>query len=185
VAHAHHHALSSIKHWGGTVTDYLPLHQHFDSSKALLADYRHRALYHHAAGIALMDQVFGATLTLSSDRVIPTRWVGEQHVREDLGRIPSFADWAREIRPQPWMGRAGRLDLDDDPRPRPKRPCHYAPAVARAGDQTFTAEVFEIVAGVTAPVPVWTLPGFVSETHARHAAAQEAARRKRDEEARP
>jgi hypothetical protein len=23
---------------------------------------------------------------------IPTRWVGEQHVREDLGRIPSFAD---------------------------------------------------------------------------------------------
>jgi putative transposase len=38
------------------------------------------------------------TLTLSSGRVIPTRWVGEQHVREDLGFIPGFADWARSIR---------------------------------------------------------------------------------------
>jgi hypothetical protein len=38
------------------------------------------------------------------------RWVGEQHVREDLGFIPSFADWVKAIRPEPWMGRAQRLD---------------------------------------------------------------------------
>ena len=38
------------------------------------------------------------------------RWIGEQHVREDLGRIPSFADWVRAIRPEPWMGRATTLD---------------------------------------------------------------------------
>jgi hypothetical protein len=41
--------------------------------------------------------------------VIPTRWIGEQHVIEDLGYIPSFADWARAIRPEPWMGRGGAL----------------------------------------------------------------------------
>jgi Domain of unknown function (DUF6915) len=41
--------------------------------------------------------------------VIPTRWVGEQQVTEDLGRIPSFADWARAIRPESWMGRPQRL----------------------------------------------------------------------------
>lgn len=33
---------------------------------------------------------FGPTITLSTGRIIPTRWVGEQHVREDLGFIPSF-----------------------------------------------------------------------------------------------
>ncbi len=58
----------------------------------------------------MLETVFGPTLTLSTGRVIPTRWVGEQHVQQDLGFIPSFADWMRAIRPLPWMGRAGRLE---------------------------------------------------------------------------
>ena len=52
----------------------------------------------------------GSTITLSTGRVIPVRWIGEQHVREDLGFIPSFADWIKAIRPEPWMGRAQRLE---------------------------------------------------------------------------
>jgi hypothetical protein len=44
-----------------------------------------------------LERTFGTTITLSTGRVILTRWVGEQHVREDLGCIPSFADWARAI----------------------------------------------------------------------------------------
>lgn len=59
--------------------------------------------------------MFGKTLTLSSGRVIPTRWVGEQHVREDLGHIPSFADWARAIRPEPWMGRTPKIEAAVEP----------------------------------------------------------------------
>jgi hypothetical protein len=58
----------------------------------------------------MLETVFGPTITLSSGRVIPTRYVGELHVLQDLGFIPSFADWMRAIRPLPWMGRAGRLD---------------------------------------------------------------------------
>ena len=54
--------------------------------------------------------IFGSTITLSTGRVIPVRWIGEQHVREDLGFIPSFADWVKAIRPEPWMGRAQRLE---------------------------------------------------------------------------
>ena len=49
------------------------------------------------------------TITLSTGRLIPVRWIGEQHVREDLGFIPSVADWMKAIRPEPWMGRALRL----------------------------------------------------------------------------
>ena len=35
--------------------------------------------------------------------------MGEQHVQEDLGRIPSFAEWALAIQPQRWMGQALKL----------------------------------------------------------------------------
>ena len=117
MAHPYHHALSSVRKWGGCVDDYLPLHQWFDESKALLADYRHRALRHHAEGIFLAERVFGVTLTTSEGRVIPVRWVGEQHVKEDLGQIPPAVDWLRAIAPLPWMGRAGKLEVEADPIP--------------------------------------------------------------------
>jgi hypothetical protein len=116
MAHPHHHALSSVRKWGGSVEDYIKLHDWFDESKSIIADYRHRALRHHAEGIFMLEKFFGPTITLSSGRVIPTRWVGEQHVREDLGRIPSFADWVRAIRPERWMGRATTLGVEGDPR---------------------------------------------------------------------
>ena len=54
----------------------------------------------------MAETIFGPTSTLSTGRVMPTRLIGEQHVREDLGFIPSFADWVRAIRPEPWMGRS-------------------------------------------------------------------------------
>jgi len=78
--HAYHHALSSVKQWGGTVDDYARIHDWFDASKMLTADFRHRAL-HHAEGIFMAETLFGRT-------------------------IPSFADWVKAIRPEPWMGRS-------------------------------------------------------------------------------
>jgi hypothetical protein len=93
----------------------LAIHSWFDASKLIMADFRHRALRHHAEGIFLAETVFGPTITLSSGRVIPTRWVGEQHVVEDLGFIPSFADWVKCIRPEPWMGRAQRIEREVEP----------------------------------------------------------------------
>jgi hypothetical protein len=32
-----------------------------------------------------------------------------------LGFIPAFADWVRNIRPQPWMGRAQPIHREVDP----------------------------------------------------------------------
>ena len=65
----------------------------------------------------MAETIFGPTLTLSTGRVIPTRWVGEQHVKEDLGFIPSFADWVKAIRPELWMGRAAQIEALVDPHP--------------------------------------------------------------------
>jgi hypothetical protein len=96
--------------------DYLALHQWFDEpSKLIIADFRHRALRHHAEGIFQLERQYGVTITLSTGRVVPVRLIGEQHVREDLGFIPSFADWVRCIRPEPWMGRAQPIHREVDP----------------------------------------------------------------------
>jgi hypothetical protein len=97
--HSYHHALSSVKKWGGDVTDYAPIHDWFDR-------FRHRALRHHAEGIFMAETLFGQTITLSTGRIVPVRLIGEQHVHKDLGFIPSFADWIKTIQPQPWMGRS-------------------------------------------------------------------------------
>ena len=114
MAHPYHHALSSVKRWGGGVDDYLLLHQWFDESKMLTADFAHRALRHHAEGVFMLERFFGASITISTGRVVPVRLVGEQHVREDLGFIPSFVDWVRCIRPEPWMGRAQPIEQQAD-----------------------------------------------------------------------
>jgi len=45
-------------------------------------------------------------------KVIPTRWVGEQHVEEDMGRIPAATEWLSAITPAPWMNRSRRLSRE-------------------------------------------------------------------------
>ena len=100
----YHHSLSSVKKWGGEVGDYLPIHHWFDESKQYIGDFRHRALRHHAQGIFECEIRFGNTITLTGGRIIPVRWIGEQHVQEDCGFIPTLQDWFRHIaNPEPWM----------------------------------------------------------------------------------
>ncbi|WP_235971579.1 DUF6915 family protein [Palleronia pontilimi] len=115
MGHPYHHALSSARRFGGVPEDYIDLHAWFDESKSQTADFRHRALRHHAEGIFMLERFFDATITASTGRVVPVRLIGEQHVIEDLGFIPSFADWVRCIRPEPWMGRAQPIHRIVDP----------------------------------------------------------------------
>ncbi len=103
MAHPLHHAQSSARKYGGQPTDYLVLHEWFDQSKAFHADFRHRALRHHAEGIFMAEKIFGVAITNSAGKEIPVRFIGEQHVKEDLGFIPAASDWLKCIRPRPWM----------------------------------------------------------------------------------
>jgi len=75
----------------------------FDGSKAHLADFRHRALRHHSEGIFMAETIFGRAVTTSTGRKVPVRFIGEQHVLEDLGLIPTVADWLGNIKPETWM----------------------------------------------------------------------------------
>jgi len=69
-------------------------------------------LRHHAYGVFECERAFGRTLVLSSGRTVPVRYVAEQHVVEDLGRIPTLGDWLSCIRGAPWMTRSRRLSAE-------------------------------------------------------------------------
>ena len=113
MAHPYHHAMSSARKWGGEPEDYQKIHDWFDESKAHMADFRHRALRHHTEGIFMAERVFGATIVNSAGRVVPVRYIGEQHVKEDLGRIPTVADWLSNIKTEGWMlGRGKNLERE-------------------------------------------------------------------------
>ena len=105
MAHPYHHALRSVKLFGGVAEDYLAVHNWFDESKAHMPDLRHRALRHHAEGIFLCERIFGVTLRNAAGKDVPVRLVGEQHVKDDLGWIPTVKDWLENLSVRPWMGR--------------------------------------------------------------------------------
>lgn len=92
--------------FGGDYSDYLEIHEWFDESKAALGDYRHRALRHHTFGINECVKRFGSDLINSEGKRVSVRYVAEQHVLEDCGRLPTLEDWFKEIPPMGWMARA-------------------------------------------------------------------------------
>lgn len=109
MAHPYHHSLSSAKKYGGMWEDYIDIHHWFDESKQYIADARHRALRHHAQGIFECEAVFGRTITNSDGKEVPVRFIGEQHVLEDMGgKIPSLQDWLEGMELRPWMARGAR-----------------------------------------------------------------------------
>ena len=101
--HPIHHAESSARKFGGVAADYASAHQFLDCTKETLCDFRHRALRHHSEGIAELERALGTSLVNSDGSAVPMRYIGEQHVREDMGFVPSVADWLRTLDGEPWM----------------------------------------------------------------------------------
>ncbi|MGY9039408.1 MAG: DUF6915 family protein [Rhodobacterales bacterium] len=112
MAHPLHHSESSARRFGGIASDYQAIHAWFDGSKEHMAFFTHRALRHHTQGIFEAERLFGQSLTNSAGRVVPVRWIGEQHVKEDCrNKIPSLCDWLSRIQPESWMAN-GHIDFD-------------------------------------------------------------------------
>lgn len=86
--------------------DYIDIHNLMDSSKAAMADVRHRSLTHNAWFIGfVVEKVFGTTRTNSAGKVYSVRDIAEQHVLEDYGGrfIPTVQDFLQLIPVQDWM----------------------------------------------------------------------------------
>ena len=114
MTHTIFHAQSSVRRFGGRVEDYQPVHNWIDGSKEMFCDFRHRALRHHSQGVFEAERIFGATIVNSDGRLVPTRYVAEQHIKEDCGGIvPTVSDWLPRIPPEAWMSRGYVLPYRD------------------------------------------------------------------------
>lgn len=98
------HSRNSVKRYGGSVEDYLHIHNWFDSTKSAYANFGHRAILHNTFGIFLCEQLFGVCIVNSDGKQVSVRDVAEDHVKEDCaGRIPTIEDWMKSLTPEPWM----------------------------------------------------------------------------------
>ncbi len=126
------HAKSSARRWGGIPEDYIRFHAWFDETKRANTDPRHRAGRHHAEGIGWMIDYFMARdsldipETINSDgKAVPLRYIGEQHVIEDMGFIPTLEEWYEDMPLKSWMALGAHKIHKDiergkfDPRPIP------------------------------------------------------------------
>lgn len=91
------HSRLSVRRYGGTLIDYMEIHEFLDMTKAAHPDMRHRALLHNSMGPFIAIRVFGRTITNSDDRVCDVRQICEDHIIEDLGRIPTVSDFINLI----------------------------------------------------------------------------------------
>lgn len=101
------HARSTARKWKVEPMDVIKVHEFLDGTKSAFGDVRHRALLHNTYGVWLAQEVFGKVLTVTreSGKVveIPVREIAEQHIIEDLGRIPSPGDWLENMEIKTWM----------------------------------------------------------------------------------
>jgi hypothetical protein len=96
------HAENSVRKFGGKPEDYQAIHDKMDSSKSAHPGVAHRAIFHSAFGIFLIEELFGTTITNSDGKEVCVRDIAEQHVLEDLGFIPALNEWLSGIE-KPWM----------------------------------------------------------------------------------
>ena len=112
MANCYHHSVSSAKKFGGKPEDYQATHDWFDESKKIMANFRHRALRHHAEGCFACEEKFGTTITNSDGKKVPVRLIAERHIIEDLGFIPKMSDWFERIQVDKWMMKGGYLKTE-------------------------------------------------------------------------
>ena len=108
------HAVSAARKWGGEADQYLAIEEFIDSSKQVIGDVRHRSLYHHTMGVYLCQRVFGDTLTVVRKKTtvqVPIRMIAERHIIEDLGWLPSPADYIEDMPIKQWMSGAQRKEV--------------------------------------------------------------------------
>lgn len=117
------HAQNSARKHGGKPEDYLAIHDFLDQTKMAHPDMRHRAILHNAFGCYLVEQMFGHNLEVTLEdgrtKLVSTRDIAEEHIIEDMGRIPTVSDYLDGMPMYSWLGgarkttRTMKLDIVD------------------------------------------------------------------------
>jgi len=97
---AYVHAQLSVKHWGGTIEDYYPIHAFMDSTKELCSDNRHRILHNLWAVRRVIIPIFGNVIRNSSGRMVNVKELCEKdHILPDYQYrfLPTLSDFVQAM----------------------------------------------------------------------------------------
>ena len=100
------HSQSSVKRWGGDVSDYLAIHELIDSPKACMNNNSARLITHNVwFCYHIIPKIFGYNITNSSGKRVDTIDIAMLHVAEDFRMkfVPTVQDYLRHMEVQPWM----------------------------------------------------------------------------------
>jgi hypothetical protein len=107
----HDHAKISARKFGGKPEDYIELHELLDSSKYHLPSWQHRAFSHNTWFISIVDKLYGPTIINSDGKEVSVRDILFEHLKEDhSGKVPTIADWAKNIKFEKMEGWENRPD---------------------------------------------------------------------------
>lgn len=109
------HAKSSVKRWGGKVSDYIQLHELLDSPKETMNNNTARMLTHNVwFCYKIIPKIFGYNITNSDGRSVDTIDIAMLHVAEDFRMkfVPTVQDYLKHLDVQPWMNN-GVKDIEN------------------------------------------------------------------------
>jgi hypothetical protein len=122
------HGRISAKKWGGRAEDYQEIHDFIDLPKSAHPDMRHRAILHNSLSPYICEKIFGTWkwefhgkwwnptswfswkytkrpyIVNSEGKRVQIRDIAEQHIIDDMGRIPTLSDYLDEMPFYNWLG---------------------------------------------------------------------------------
>ena len=61
-------------------------------------------MLHNSWGVYLCERLFGHNITNGDGKLVSVRDIAEEHIIEDMGRIPSITDYLRGMPLYWWLG---------------------------------------------------------------------------------
>jgi hypothetical protein len=107
-----HHSKSSVKRWGGSVNDYIGIHELLDSPKSTMNNNTGRMMTHNTwFAYTIIPKIFGYNIINSDGKSVDTVDIAMLHISEDFrGQfIPTPQDYLKHMEVQPWMNNGVKL----------------------------------------------------------------------------
>ena len=100
------HSQSSVKRWGGDVSDYLAIHELIDSPKACMNNNSARLITHNVWFCDhIVPKIFGYNIINSSGKRVDTIDIAMLHVAEDFRMkfVPTLEDYLKHLQLPAWI----------------------------------------------------------------------------------
>jgi hypothetical protein len=103
------HSKSSVKRWGGKISDYIEIHRLLDSPKATMNNNSARCLTHNTwFAYEIIPRIFGYNITNSDGRSVDSVDIAMLHIAEDFRMkfVPTPQDYLKHMEVQGWFNNA-------------------------------------------------------------------------------